>query len=167
MFICGKGKEDYLSDKSSVPAITDQKYKIWKAENNMVMSWLINSMTTEIGENFLLYSTAREIWEAVRETYSDSENTSELFEIEGKLHELRQGDMQVTQYFTQLSRLWQQLHMFKNRKWDCTSDSLTYKKIVETKRVFKFLLGLNKELDEVRGRILAIKPLPNIREAFA
>lgn len=35
------------------------------------------------------------------------------------------------------------------------------------KWVFKFLLGLNKKLDEVRGRILAIKPIPNIREVFA
>lgn len=41
-----------------------------------------------------------------------------------------------------------------------------YKKIVEQKRTFKFLLGLNKELDEVRGRIMGIKPLPTIREAF-
>lgn len=33
--------------------------------------------------------------------------------------------------------------------------------------MFKFLLGLNKELDEVHDRMLAIEPLPNIREAFA
>jgi hypothetical protein len=39
-------------------------------------------MTNEIGKNFLLYGTAKEIWEATRETYSSSENTSELFEIE-------------------------------------------------------------------------------------
>ena len=45
------------------------------------MSWLINSMKVDIGENFLLYETAKEIWEAVRETYSSSESTSELFAI--------------------------------------------------------------------------------------
>ena len=33
--------------------------------------------------------------------------------------------------------------------------------------MYKFLLGLNKNLDEVRGRILGTKPLPNIREAFS
>lgn len=33
--------------------------------------------------------------------------------------------------------------------------------------MYKFLLDLNKELDEVRGRILATTPLLNIREAFA
>ena len=52
------------------------------------MSWLINSMTNEIGENFLLYETAQKIWEAAREAYSYVENTSELFEIENLLHDL-------------------------------------------------------------------------------
>lgn len=40
----------------------------------------------------MFYKTAREIWNATKETYSDKENTSKLFEIEGALHELRQGD---------------------------------------------------------------------------
>jgi hypothetical protein len=68
----------------------------------MVMSWLINSITNEIGENFLLYETAEEIWDAARETYSSSENTSELFEIDAAMHDLRQGDLSVTQYFNTL-----------------------------------------------------------------
>ena len=32
-------------------------------------------MTNEIGENFLLYGTAKKIWDAARETYSSFENT--------------------------------------------------------------------------------------------
>ncbi|RVW40619.1 hypothetical protein CK203_079174 [Vitis vinifera] len=41
------------------------------------------------------------------------------------------------------------------------------RKIVEQKRLFKFFLGLNRELDDVRGRIMGIKPLPTLREAFS
>ena len=33
--------------------------------------------------------------------------------------------------------------------------------------MFKFLLGLNKNLDEIRGRIMGVKPLPSVREAFS
>ena len=133
----------------------------------MVMSWLINSMNNDIGENFLLYRTAREIWEATKEAYSNNENTSELFEIESILHDLRQGELSVTQYFNTLTRHWLQLDMFEELNWNCTEDGVKYKKIVEQRRVFKFLLGLNQNLDEVRGRILSIKPLLNIREAFS
>ena len=42
-----------------------------------------------------------------------------------------------------------------------------YKKIVEKECIYKFLLGLNKNLDEVRGRILGFKPLPSVREVFS
>lgn len=41
-----------------------------------------------------------------------------------------------------------------------------YRKIVEQKRIFKFLLRLNKKLDEVREHIMSIEPLPNIKEVF-
>ena len=57
--------------------------------------------------------------------------------------------------------------MFETNDWDCPTDGTRYKKIVEKKRLYKFLLGLNKNLDEVRGRILGTKPLPNIQEAFS
>ncbi|KAL5540397.1 hypothetical protein UlMin_042420 [Ulmus minor] len=150
MFICEKGKDDYLTGVAVPHAKEDPKFKRWKAENNMVMSWLINSMNNDIGENFLLYETANEIWDAARETYSDNENTSELFEIEGTLHNLRQGDLLVT------------IH-----DWNCPTDGAKYREIAEKKRVYKFLLSLNKNLDEVRGRILGMKPLLNIRETFS
>ncbi|MBA0708007.1 hypothetical protein Golax_020002, partial [Gossypium laxum] len=35
------------------------------------------------------------------------------------------------------------------------------------RRLFQFLQGLNKDLDKVRGRVLAISPLPSLREAFS
>ncbi|XP_024030846.1 uncharacterized protein LOC112094389 [Morus notabilis] len=166
MFICGRGKEDYLTGEIPILKKDDPGYKKWKVENHQIMSWLVNSMNVDIGENFLLYETAQEIWEAVRETYSSSENTSELFAIESILHDLRQGDLAVTQYFNTLTRHWQQLDMFESHGWKCPEDNILYRKIVEQKRTFKFLLGLNKNLDEVRGRVMGTKPLLSLREGF-
>ena len=133
----------------------------------MVMSSLINSMNNDVGENFLLYGTAKEIWDAAREIYSGSNNTSELFQIEATLYDLRQGDLTVTEYFNILTQHWQQLDMFETDSWKYSHDSTLYQKIVEQKRTFKFLLGLNKDFDEVKGRVMGIKPLPSVREAFS
>ncbi|KAL5762234.1 hypothetical protein ACOSP7_018498 [Xanthoceras sorbifolium] len=135
-------------------------------ENNMIMSWLVNSMITEIRENFLLYCTAKEIWDAAKETYSNKDNSSELVAIERVLHDLWQGDSNVTQYFNILYKNWQQLDVFEKYNWAYPTDAVLYKKIIEQKRVFKFLLGLNNDLDEVRGRILGMKPISSLREAF-
>ena len=111
------------------------------------------------------YETAHEIWEAVRETYSSSENTSKLFAIESVLHDLLQGDLIVTQYFNTLIRHWQQL--FESHQWKCLEDNALYRKIVEQKRLFKFLMGLNKDLDYVRGRVMGTNPLPCLQEVFS
>ena len=166
MFIRGKEKDDYITGASVAPETTAPTHKKWIAENNMVMSCLVNSMTTDIGENFLSFDTAKEIWDMAKETFSDKENTSEIIQIEGILHDLRQDNLTVTEYFNTLTRLWRQLDTFEVHNWTCVTDGLLYKKIIEGKRVFKFLLGLNKNLDEIRGRIMGVKPLPSLREAF-
>lgn len=64
-------------------------------------------MNTDIGENFILNETTQEIWEATRETHFNTEDIVEAFEKEGILHDLRQGDLSVTQYFSLLTCYWQ------------------------------------------------------------
>lgn len=69
-----KRKERLSIKQTPIRYHYDQKYETRKSENNIVMSWPINSMTTEIGEGFLLLSTISEVWEATRETDSDQKN---------------------------------------------------------------------------------------------
>lgn len=72
-----------------------------------------------------------------------------------------------TQYFNSLNKYWLQLDKYDTIQWKCTDVSARYKQIVEKKRLYKFLIGLNKNLDGVRGRILGTKPLQSLREVFA
>ncbi|RVX14302.1 Retrovirus-related Pol polyprotein from transposon TNT 1-94 [Vitis vinifera] len=121
LFICGKGKDEYLTGEAVMPETTEPGFRKWKIENSMIMSWLINSMNNDIGENFLL----------LNQLYMTSaKESSQLLSI-------------------------------------TTHSQATYRQIVEQKRLFKFFLGLNRELDDVRGRIMGIKPLPSLREAFS
>ncbi|RVW91952.1 Retrovirus-related Pol polyprotein from transposon RE1 [Vitis vinifera] len=137
LFICGKGKDEYLTGEAVMPETTEPGFRKWKIENSMIMSWLINSMNNDIGENFLLFGTAKDIWDAAKETYSSSENTSELFQVESA-------------YMTSAKE------SSHNIQANCG-----------TKETVQVFLGLNRELDDVRGRIMGIKPLPSLREAFS
>ena len=103
LFICGKGKDEYLTGEAVMPETTEPGFRKWKIENSMIMSWLINSMNNDIGENFLLFGTAKDIWDAAKETYSSSENISKLFQVESALHDFRQGEQSVTQYYNTLT----------------------------------------------------------------
>lgn len=54
MFVCGKMKNDYLTGVAAAPDKDDPKYRAWKSENNMVMSWLILTLQNiEVVEDFL------------------------------------------------------------------------------------------------------------------
>ncbi|RYE26320.1 MAG: hypothetical protein EOP45_04015 [Sphingobacteriaceae bacterium] len=169
LFVQGRGKFGYLSGITTKPDVKEDaaKYGVWEAENSMIMSWLINSMDAGLGRTYLFLPTASDIWTAVRETYSDLGNAGTLFEIETQLSKARQGEKSVTKYYTDLKMLWQEEDLYCNHEWSCPKDSALYQKLVEKGRVFKFLVGLNADLDEVRGRILGRDPLPSTREVFS
>ncbi|KAH9717292.1 retrovirus-related pol polyprotein from transposon RE1 [Citrus sinensis] len=48
MFISGKGKDEYLTGEIEILEKGDPKYRLWKSDNIMIMSWLINSMNNDI-----------------------------------------------------------------------------------------------------------------------
>ncbi|RVW33887.1 Retrovirus-related Pol polyprotein from transposon RE1 [Vitis vinifera] len=118
-----------------MPETTEPGFRKWKIENSMIMSWLINSMNNDIGRNFLLFGTAKDIWDAAKETYSSSEILQNCFRFESALHDFRQGE--------------------HNIQANCG-----------TKETVQVLPRTKQELDDVRGRIMGIKPLPSLRELF-
>ncbi|KAI6677516.1 hypothetical protein NL676_038312 [Syzygium grande] len=149
------------------PAINDPTWAVWDAENSTIMTWLTNSMEEDIGANYLGYHTAKELWDAVCEMYSDLGNQSQIYELTLKLGKMRQGEETVTKYFHSLKRLWHELDLFNDHEWNCTDDGNRYRKIVEAEHVYAFLAGIRDEFDEVRGRILGKQPLPPIGEVFS
>ncbi|RVW83276.1 Retrovirus-related Pol polyprotein from transposon TNT 1-94 [Vitis vinifera] len=147
LFICGKGKDEYLTGEAAMPETTEPGFRKWKIENSMIMSWLINSMNNDIGENFLCLGLQR--------TYGmQPKKLTQVLKIFQNFFRLNQPYMTSAKESSQLLSI-------------RTHSQATYRQIVEQKRLFKFFLGLNRELDDVRGRIMGIKPLPSLREAFS
>lgn len=62
--------------------------------------------------------------------------------------------------------LWQEIDLFYDVEWACPFDAEKYKKLLEKERTFDFLHGLTPDLDEVRGRLLGVKPFLTLRESF-
>ncbi|ESW33660.1 hypothetical protein PHAVU_001G088500 [Phaseolus vulgaris] len=59
----------------------------------------------------------------------------------------------VTEYFHSLKRVWQDHDLFNTCKQKTTKDAKHQQQTVGG-RTFQFLVGLNKELDEIHGRII-------------
>ena len=86
LVIDGKGKLGLLTSETWWPpptdAATSQK---WRSENSFITSCLINSMKLAIGKTYMFLPTTKNVWDAIRETYSDAENASQIFEIKMRL----------------------------------------------------------------------------------
>ena len=80
----------------------------------MIMAWLVNSMEEDISANYMGFSTAKELWDNINLMYLDLGNQSQVYELELKLGEVRQGESSVTKYFNTLKGLWQDLDLFND-----------------------------------------------------
>lgn len=149
LFIVGRGKKEYLSEKMVIPSETDEKFATWEAENSMIMSWLLGSMIPEVSNTFMLHQTAASIWTATKEMFSKRDNISELYELEAQLKDVKQGDQTVSKYFSSLSQVWQQIDSLEEYQWSCTKDEKLFRTIKETKRIFGFLSGLHKDCTKI------------------
>ena len=101
----------------------------------MVIAWFINSMEPIIERTYLFLPTARELWEAVRETYLHLENSTQIFELKTKLWQSKQGERTVTEYYNEMKALWQKLDLCHEEEWDCPTDSVRHMKRLENDRV--------------------------------
>ena len=71
----------------------------------MVMTWIVNSMEEDIKESYLYYSTVKEMWDALTLAYLDIKNLTQLFKLQNRAHDLKQGELDVVQYISALNRL--------------------------------------------------------------
>ena len=75
---------------------------------------------------------------------------------------MKQGDQEVTEYYTEMLGFWQDLDLNYEEEWECTGDSVRFKKKMENERVFDFIVGLNRGLDDFRSKVLSRRSLPSI-----
>jgi hypothetical protein len=156
---------NHIEQKS--PFKDDPGFKVWDIEDAIIITWLLNSMTQEIGRNCIFFSTAKEIWEHLQQIYFVKQNIPACYELENRIMNTKQGVHSVIDYYLNLNGLWNELDQYnKNFKMECHEDNATLKQFIERSRVFKFLSGLNSEFYHIRVQILEKDKLPNLLEAF-
>ena len=74
-------------------------------------------METKIGQTYLFLRTAKDVREAIKMTYSNLGNSTQVFDIKSKLWDIKQGSQSLTQYYNALKNLWQELDLFYEVTW--------------------------------------------------
>ncbi|CAA7021693.1 unnamed protein product [Microthlaspi erraticum] len=79
----------------------------WSHSNDMVATWLMNSVSKKIGQSLLFMNTAESIWKNLLARFKQ-DDSARVFEIEQRLSSIHQGSMDVSTYYTELVTLWEE-----------------------------------------------------------
>ncbi|KAK9065740.1 hypothetical protein SSX86_015141 [Deinandra increscens subsp. villosa] len=140
--------------------------ELWKRCNAMVISWILNVLSKEIGESVLYTQTAKNLWKELDDRYGQS-NGIKFYQLQKELCEITQGNTDIATYFTKMKTIWDELISLDTTP-SCTCTALTQiNKREEDQRLFQFLMGLNPAYDVVRGNILMMDPLPSLSKAYS
>ncbi|KAH0683220.1 hypothetical protein KY289_020972 [Solanum tuberosum] len=83
-------------------------FKLWKRYNDMVLSWLLNSLSKEIADSVSYSKIAKDLWKELEDRFGQS-NGAQLYHLQKELSDLVQGSNDIVGYFTKIKSLWDEL----------------------------------------------------------
>ncbi|KAF3777993.1 hypothetical protein EJ110_NYTH44602 [Nymphaea thermarum] len=158
MSVAGHRKK-YILEKDE-PLEKTRKYDAWNEDNNIVMSWIRNSVGSRIAPTIAYYIKARDMWSFLKKTYSHATNVIKILLLEEELCNIRQGDQDLSQYFATLTAAYEQLKALRPPCKHC------YASHFETGMVAKFLSGLSSEYSVAKSQIFTGSDLPNLTDTY-
>nr|KYP54580.1 hypothetical protein KK1_000772 [Cajanus cajan] len=170
--LSAKNKAEFIDGSAPQPSSFDRSYGAWKRCNNMVVSWVIHFVSSSICQSILWMDYVEKIWRDLKSCYSQGDLLY-IFALQLKASSIKQGDLSVTDFFTQLRIIWDELENFwAYLIWVCTvkcsckvSSILAQRKLED--QAMQFLCGLNDQYANVHSHVLLMGLLPPISKIFS
>ncbi|XP_019238854.1 PREDICTED: uncharacterized protein LOC109218914 [Nicotiana attenuata] len=134
-----KKKIGFISGAYVKPSLTSSLYEPWEQFNNMVISWILNSLDPSIAQSVIYSKSAKSLWDELNKRYGQS-NDARMYEVQKDLNSISQGSSDVSGYSTRIKRLWDEMESLD-------ADSYSY--------------------SNARGNILMMESLPDISKAYS
>jgi hypothetical protein len=147
----GRAKLGHIDGTSKKPAAAGDDLTTWQTNDHQVMSWIFNSMESQIYEIFAYSDSAKTLWDSLKEMYGQVNNASRIFELQQKLAKTKQNSDQS--FIDHLSRLKKQLEELKQYRPPASTIE-EYVRREEQDKVFLLLASLTSEYEEVKRDIL-------------
>ena len=170
--LSAKNKVEFIMDSNPCPDKDDPTHFAWKRCNNMVVSWLVHSVSTPIRQSIIWMDIALDIWNDLKIRFSQGD-LSRISDLQLEFSSLKQGDLFITEFFTKLKIIWDELENFRPNpvcvcatKCSCSVSSTISQRKYEN-QAMQFLRGLNDQYHNIRSHVLLMEPIPHITKIFS
>ncbi|XP_065864501.1 uncharacterized protein [Euphorbia lathyris] len=167
--LISKNKYGFVDGSIEALGSTDQHYNVWR--NTMVQSWIMHAVSPQIGQSTVYLENAKAVWDDLKARFSQGDNIR-IAELQREIQYFKQGNLSISNYFTQMKILWDELHNFRplpKCSCDpvCSCDAITrFRNYQDSDQVITFLIGLNPNFSTICSQILLMEPLPNLNRVF-
>ena len=81
-----KSKTGFINGAIVKPISTDPNFMQWERCDDMVTSWILNSLSPELRDSLQYVNNARELWAELEERY-DQTNGCKLYQLQKEINE--------------------------------------------------------------------------------
>ena len=106
----------------------------------------MNSVSQSIAQSVIYFDYAADIWNDLRKRFSQGD-LLRIAELQEEIYALKQGSQNVTDYFTNLKTVWEELDNYRPLSF-CNCPARTYH---QQDFIIRFLKGLYERFSVVRS----------------
>ncbi|KAH0757100.1 hypothetical protein KY290_020593 [Solanum tuberosum] len=104
-----KNKLGFVTGDCKKPAANSPQLRLWQRCDDMVTSWILNSLAKEIADSVEYVNDSVELWKELEDRY-DQANGAKLYQLQKEINDLNQGVLDITSYYTKMKKLWEELN---------------------------------------------------------
>ncbi|XP_035542105.1 uncharacterized protein LOC118344813 [Juglans regia] len=140
-----KNKLGFINGSISKPTdMDDLLFDAWERCNDMVVSWIQNSVSSDLKCSVAFVDDARVVWEELKDRFTQ-QNGPRIFQLKRSLANLRQDIYSISTYYGKLKTLWDEIAIYDPVPI-CTCGQLSIlNDRYQRDCVIQFLMGLNDQ----------------------
>ncbi|GKB20576.1 cysteine-rich receptor-like protein kinase 8 [Tanacetum coccineum] len=167
--LSAKNKLKLINGEYDEPVVDSPLKAYWERANDMLISWILNNVSQQIGNHLTFVNSAFTLWSELQEHYSQLDG-HRIHQLANEIVELKQSNCTIEVYYHKLKGLWDEIDAIEapyacTCKRNCENRKENGER-EQRKRLIQFLMGLDECYTNIRGQILLMQPLPLVAKAY-
>ncbi|XP_057529718.1 uncharacterized protein LOC130808253 [Amaranthus tricolor] len=160
-----RGRLSHIIDDP--PNTSDPNYTNWKQKDSLVLSWIISNIDTELINQFLDYTIAKDLWKGIEVLLCSGRDELQIFDLSSQANNIKQNQDPLEIYYGKLTKIWKEIDRRQPNPMIHAEDITIFNTFIQKQWLFQFLAGINETFDKEKRDLLNLDLLPTVDMAYA